>query len=213
MLALSTIAFASVASASEIVLASFDGSKTQRQWREQNDPVMGGRSTGTFTVQNGRGVFNGTCAIVPKLSAPGFIKASAGESPDSKYPDITKCDSIALTFQNIIDYDGFRFSFGNTHPKGGKFFASGYKASLGPIKGLAPGAPAQEIILPFKQFTDFWDDATGLPIHTCADDPQYCPNTETLQDMKTMSIWAEGKEGDVHMEIQKISAVHCSGSE
>jgi len=206
MFSASLLAFASVSAAREITLSSFDGSKTQRTWREQNDPVMGGRSTGTFTVSNGFGIFNGTCAIVPKLQAPGFVKATSSES-NSKYADISTCDSIGIYFKSGTDYDGFRFSFGSTHPKGGKFFASGYKASLGPIKSL--NKAMQTVVLPLKQFTDFWDDATGLPIHKCQDDPQYCPDASTLRDMKTMSIWGEGTQGDVHMEIQKITAMNC----
>ena len=55
---------------------TFDGSKgTTFQWRDLNDPVMGGRSFSTFHVDPGHfGVFNGTCAIVPSLKAPGFAK-------------------------------------------------------------------------------------------------------------------------------------------
>jgi hypothetical protein len=53
-------------------IASFDGATgTTFQWRDLNDPVMGGRSTSTFHVDQSVGIFNGTCAIVPSLKAPG----------------------------------------------------------------------------------------------------------------------------------------------
>ena len=58
-------------------------------------------------------------------------------------------------------------------------------------------------------FTDFWNDATGNPIHSCAEDMEYCPDVKTLENMKTMSIWAEGIEGDVHLEVQSISGYGC----
>ncbi len=41
-------------------------------------------------------------------------------------------------------------------PPGGKFFAQGYKADLHPTVGSF-GA----VSIPFTNFTDFWDDATG----------------------------------------------------
>ena len=39
---------------------------------------MGGKSISTFSTQSGMGVFDGTCAIVPFLKAPGFCKISTG---------------------------------------------------------------------------------------------------------------------------------------
>merc|ERR1719361_3313568 len=61
----------SVDLASDVVLESFDAAV--HKWSSQNDPVMGGKSTSTFTIADGIGTLNGTCAIVPSLSAPGFI--------------------------------------------------------------------------------------------------------------------------------------------
>ena len=58
--------------------------------------------------------------------------------------------------------------------------------------------------------TDFWDDATGEPIHKCEDVPRYCPDTKTLKDMKTMSIWAEGVEGDVQLFVKSVSGYGCA---
>lgn len=64
--------------------------------------------------------------------------------------------------------------------------------------------------VPFKNFTDFWDDGTGKPIHTCAEHASYCPDAKTLSNMKTMSIWAEGVEGDIQLEVESIKGYGCS---
>ena len=37
---------------------------------------MGGKSTGSFAVENQLGIFDGEVVDVPFLKAPGFIKAS-----------------------------------------------------------------------------------------------------------------------------------------
>ena len=65
------------------------------------------------------------------------------------------------------------------------------------------------VSVPFSNFTDFWDDAAGEPIHTCAETPRYCPDAKTLANMKTMSIWAEGVEGDVSILVESISGYGC----
>ena len=59
------------------------------------------------------------------------------------------------------DYAGYRISFGHAHPIFGKFFAYGYKSHFSPTVGSLGS-----VSVPFKNFTDFWDDATGEPIHT-----------------------------------------------
>ena len=37
------------------------------EWKEQNDPVMGGQSTGNWSVVGDHGVFQGVTKIVPFL--------------------------------------------------------------------------------------------------------------------------------------------------
>ena len=66
----------------QLLLATFDGTthpKTNHQWSEMSDPVMGGRSHGTWQVKPDpspfsplSGNFAGVCAIVPFLHAPGL---------------------------------------------------------------------------------------------------------------------------------------------
>jgi hypothetical protein len=63
-----------------------EGDKTNFKWSDLNDPVMGGRSTSTFKVEAGKGVFDGVCRIVPQLKAPGFCNAEARPSLTGAHP-------------------------------------------------------------------------------------------------------------------------------
>ena len=48
-----TLSLTSIAFASDIKVATFDGaSATSHKWVQKNDPVMGGKSTGTWTIAN-----------------------------------------------------------------------------------------------------------------------------------------------------------------
>ena len=198
---------------SEIALVDFTGEDptTTFQWRAQNDPVMGGQSYSTVTVEHGLLNFTGRCAIVPSLQAPGFITAVSGNQraseADPTFNDVSSCEGLKINAKSVNAYGGFRVSFGHAHPIGGKFFAYGYKAHFSPTVGSYG-----DITVPFKNFTDFWDDATGEPIHKCTDVPRYCPDVKTLTNMKTMSIWAEGVEGDVQLFVKSISGYGCSGA-
>jgi Pyruvate/2-oxoacid:ferredoxin oxidoreductase delta subunit len=175
-------------------------------WRQQNDPVMGGRSTGNFTIKDGIGYFVGHVAIVPSLKAPGFIKVS---SEDRKpFPDVRSCSALEFTVRTKDNsFTGYRVSFGTKQPPIHKFFAYGFKAHFN-----APvGEEFTTVEIPFTNFSDYWDDATGKQIKTCQDNVIYCPDQETLKDMKTISFWAEGVEGDVYLEIKSIAATGCKG--
>jgi len=203
--ALSFFAFAGAASA-DILIATFDGaSRTALKWTEQDDPVMGGKSKGTFIIDDSNkvGTFNGTCAIVPFLKAPGFIKAVSSGST----PDVSKCKSLVISAKSTTDFKGFRISFSNDHYAGGKFFAYGYKSNFQPSVG-----EFGDVVLPFSGFSSHWDDATGEPITKCVGDSKACPSQSSLQNMKTLSIWAEGVAGDVNLEIKSIRATGCDNS-
>ena len=94
------------AASSSITLVTFDGAEsTSHKFTEMNDPVMGGRSTGTFSVQNGLGIFDGQVVDVPSLSAPGFIKA---DTDKGDFPDISSCSSIVIEANTSDPYDGYR---------------------------------------------------------------------------------------------------------
>jgi len=195
---------------SEVALATFDGldDASSRKWLQQNDPVMGGKSRGTFTVQDSIGIMNGTCAIVPSLNAPGFIKASTVDT--KKFPDASNCAGLALTVRSTstpAKYPGYRVSFGSDSSflSCGKFFARGFKADFTPPEG-----EFGTVKVPFTMFTKCWDDATGDAIKPCSDYPEFCPPTSRLADLQTLSVWAEGHEADVKLEIKSIAAYDCS---
>lgn len=185
-------------------------------WKEMNDPVMGGKSTGSFTVDADRcvGQFVGQVVDVPFLHAPGFIQSRTTDDGDVPFADVSRCEALQVHCMSHTPYNGYRISFGNAHPKGGKFFAYGYKAKLNVVAPIPATASVQTndiqiITIPFTDFTDFWDDATGDAIYTCQDNKEYCPDEFTLTNMRRMSIWAEGVGGTVALDVYKIVAVGC----
>lgn len=172
---------------------------------------MGGRSYSTVKLEHGYLNFTGACKIVPSLQAPGFITAVAGnqfeiaEAEEDKWNDVSSCEGIKINAKSANAYKGFRVSFGTKKPIGGKFFAFGFKSHFSPAVGSFG-----DVEIPFSNFTDFWDDATGEPIHKCVDVPRYCPDEKTKKNVKTMSIWAEGVEGDVQLLVDSISGYGCT---
>merc|ERR1712013_338619 len=172
---------------------------------EQNDPVMGGRSYGRTIMTDSELIFKGSVVDVPSLQAPGFIKTTSSETRENPYPDLRSCAGIAMTAYSVGQpYAGFRFSFSQAHPIDGNFFSYGYKTNI-----AIPSGSYQEIIMPFNAFTDKWNDATGEPITKCVDDKRYCPSAYWLQNPTTLSIWAEGKAGDIEVHVENITAYGC----
>jgi len=153
--------------------------------------------------------FTGSCINLPPPfpQLPGFITATTGEFgfPKETFVDVSSCQGITIVAKDFTGYKGFRLSFGTAKAPGGSFYAQGYKASIFPTVGSF-GA----ISIPFSNFTDFWDGSTGKPIHTCAEKAEYCPDQTTLQNMKTMTIWAEGVEGNIHLEVKSVSGYGCA---
>lgn len=187
----------------EILLESFE--HPIHTWREMNDPVMGGRSTGSFRIEDNLGIFEGEVANVPFLHAPGFIQVRTTDN--TPFADVSQCTALQLVLRtNNPEYTGYRVSFGNAHAPGGKWHAYGYKANLEHVPG---DEEFSKVVIPFTDFTDFWDDATGDPIHTCHENKLYCPDSKVLQNMKTVAVWGEGVLGKVSLELRSISAVGC----
>merc|ERR1712017_49867 len=164
------------ASASRILIENFD--QPTLTWTQQNDPVMGGASVGTFAIKSGAGVFDGKVVDVPFLKAPGFIKVDAR----GNFPDVSSCSALVINAHASSNYTGYRVSFGTAHVPGGAY-AYGYKAHF--------------------------NDATGDLKTTCAQNKEYCPDADTLKDMRTLSLWGEGVAGDVHLEVKSIEATGC----
>ena len=100
--------------------------------------------------------------------------------------------------------------FGKARAPHGKMFAFGYKANLEPVSLEATAEEWATIVIPFTNFTDFWDDATGDAIQTCHDNALYCPDGKALSNLKTIAVWGEGVAGKLSLEIQSLSAVGCT---
>jgi hypothetical protein len=186
--------------AADITLEDF--SKPIHRWVEKNDPVMGGQSVGTTRIHDDLLVFNGSVVDVPSLGAPGFITSESVDN--TRWADVSGCKALSMTLRSTTEYSGYRISFGSAHATVcGKFFAYGYKSHF--------DAPADfgKVIIPFGNFSDCWDDATGDVIKTCAENSNFCPTQKALANFGTVSIWGEGIAGLVHLEVKEIAGTDC----
>lgn len=204
-------------SSASLPLVTFDGAAgTTFKFKELNDPVMGGRSTGTWRVDTAGqfGVFDGEVVNVPSLSAPGFIKAAA----DGVFNDVsaTIAGSVSLKVRTSTpDYKGYRVTVvaGAASPDyscsgGGSIpFSRGcYKAKF----SVPASTNFTEISIPWDQFSDMWSPATGEQTTTCADDPSVCLTAKTLANIQRIEVWGEGAAGKLHLEVSSISASTAS---
>ena len=170
----------------------------------------GGRSSGTWRVTGGHGEFNGTVVNVPSLSAPGFIKAAA----DGTYPDVSDAidGALVLTVRTSTPkYAGFRVSFasGTMSPDYACAGGGTIPLSRGCFKAafaVPSGGEFVDVAVPFASFSDMWSPSTGNQTKTCASDPSVCPSRRALAHIQRFEVWAEGFDGDVHLDIQEISA-------
>merc|ERR1719159_1888601 len=200
----------SSALAAELKLATFDGAKdTTASWRDLNDPVMGGASTSTFNItENKTGMFNGTCAIVGFLKAPGFAKIVGS----AKFADITGYDSIALRVKSSTPgYQGFKVAFAAPGiPKTSMFGGSSYKAGFN-----LTGSDWQLVEVPLSQFSYDWSGYTGrcdtkdpagflskgVQHYCCSQSglepskPDVCVDDKYLGAIDSIEVWAEGVAG------------------
>lgn len=188
----------------DVVLESFSSAPTHT-WTENNDPVMGGRSTGTTTITKGALIFNGTVVDVPALKAPGFITTQTTDK--EAWADVSGCKALSMTLTTHTNYTGYRVSFGRARAfVCKKFFAYGYKSHFAP----PPLGQVGTVTIPFGNFSDCWDDGTGGIIAPCSQNSKFCPTESALKNLETISIWGEGVAGDVHLEVHSISGTDCS---
>lgn len=203
-------------------LSTFDGAKgTTWSWRDTNDPVMGGASTSTFVIDKDQkiGIFNGTCAIVPSLNAPGFCKTTAtGLTP---FPDVAA--DIDGTMQLRVrsttpNYKGYKIAFAAKDVPHTSIFGGGsFKAEF----FLEDNEDWQIVKIPFNKFSYDWSGYTGRcdtkdpsgQQHECCDtNPKVCPTPKYLSTITSTEVWSEGVEGDFHIEIDWIGTEGASAS-
>ena len=93
---------------------------------------------------------------------------------------------------------------------GGGSFKSGFN--------LTDTTDFQVVQIPFTDFSYDWSgftgrcdtkDPNGKQHHCCATsgaDTKYCPTSQFLSTLTDVEVWAEGAEGDFHLEIAYIGA-------
>merc|ERR1711998_709703 len=207
----------SLASRTATSLVTFDGAEGSTfDFEALNDPVMGGKSTGTWTLSSGAGVLDGEVVNVPSLSAPGFIKASA----DSTFPDVSSASggSLVLTVRSSTpEYAGFRVTFvsGATSPAFACSAGGALPLSRGCFKAkfsVPAGSDFTKIKIPFTDFSDKWSSATGEQTTTCAQSADVCPTASKLSKISRVEFWGEGANGKLHLDVQSVMAEDASGN-
>jgi hypothetical protein len=202
-----------VCSTADVNLVTFDGNPaTTFNFQELNDPVMGGKSTGTFSLNKIGyfGIFDGEVVDVPSLKAPGFIKTAA----DGTFPDASTTIDGGLVLKvrtSTPQYKGFAASFasGTMAPSYSCAGGGSIPFSRGCFKArfsVPAGDSFTEIVIPWRNFSDLWSPATGDPTSTCAEKPDACPTAAKLKGIKRIEIWGEGALGKLHLEIDSIAA-------
>jgi len=210
---LSSLALLLCACTALVPLATFDDAAgTTFKFIELNDPVMGGNSTGTWSLDAAGkfGVFDGEVKDVPSLKAPGFIKAAGSGT----FPDVSSTlggDVVLTVRSSTPSYAGFRIAFaaGTKAPS----YACGAGGSLPFSRGCFKSkfsVPAGEgwstVRVPINSFSDMWSPATGEHTKECAADADVCPTAKSLSGIKRLEIWAEGALGKVHLEVKSVVA-------
>ena len=175
---------------------------SHHSWYALTDPVMGGQSVGTATAAEGLGIFTGEVKTVPSLDAPGFI---AMQTRGGWWPDLNSCQGLQVTAMSGNDYSGFQMSFGQAHVTGNSPYARGFKAPFQPSVG-----EYTDKFIPFSDFSDDWDAATGEILVSCDENSEHCPDEESLKDLHRFEIMAEGVNGQIDLKIKFIKAIGCA---
>lgn len=204
----------SIAAPQPITLVTFDGKEgTTHKFRELNDPVMGGQSNGSFTIDqsNSVGILDGFVNIVPKLNAPGFIEAWADDSGFVDASAAIDGDLVLTVKSSTPEYRGFRVSFaaGALSPSfscaaGGSIIGSGgcFKARF----NVSASSGWTKVRIPFRSFSDKWSSYTGDQVKTCKQDKSVCPTAKKLSKIQAIGFWGEGVEGKVNLQIKSVEA-------
>jgi len=183
----------------------------KHKWTAMNDPVMGGKSYSNVSVGDDMLRFTGKVAIVPFLGAPGFITAATGRGlgPGGQSP---------LPPESFVDVSPARAS-----PSLRTTSRTAIPATASPSATAMPSTQATTTRTASRQ-TSIRRSARSAgrldPVHELhrllgrrhwqigrlvRGVREYCPDVKTLANMKTMSIWAEGVEGRVHLEVRSIA--------
>jgi len=190
---------AAVAHAADFVdLITFDGSY---DWKLVNDPVMGGVSNSTWTVdkKEGMATWVGDCRIVPSLQAPGFCNAETSDPFTSSFGDASGFTHLDILLRSRVDYGGFKISFAaNTINPQFKCFKSDFEVNS--------NGGWQIVSIPFSSFSNEWSPSTGEPTTKCSEDSRVCPTDSDLKKIEQFGFWMEGVEGHFDVDIKWVRA-------
>jgi len=81
-----------------VPLVSFNPASDTHSWETVDDPVMGGVSVSTYTMEDSFGVWEGEVKDVPSLADPGFCILSTNDDNDETFPDARGTDSLVIVF-------------------------------------------------------------------------------------------------------------------
>eukprot|EP00931_Biecheleriopsis_adriatica_P117807 TRINITY_DN93293_c0_g1_i1.p1 TRINITY_DN93293_c0_g1~~TRINITY_DN93293_c0_g1_i1.p1 ORF type:complete len:254 (-),score=53.20 TRINITY_DN93293_c0_g1_i1:119-817(-) len=213
-----TAALLGAAAAAPVVkLVTFDGSSgTTFEFQEFEDPVMGSRSWGNWSVNtaNGFGALEGIVTLVPRPAvsivgaSPGFIKAGAnGHFPDAS---AVAGGSLLLEVRSLTPYSGFHVSFasGANSPHYACEGGGNIPFSRGCFKAkfeVPQGNDFSVVRVPLADMSDEWLPRTGEIRKTCSEDSTACVTAKKLSAIQRVELWAEGQDGQVHLEVRSIS--------
>ena len=173
-----------------LYLAGFKNGKAEgATWQAVNDPVMGGRSTGSVAVDNDHAIWKGDVKVVPSLKAPGFCRLQG---------------SIAK--KDLSSFDGLIFDISGTGAPTGKtlmavienagFLHSGQWTA--PI--TVTGSRSQAFVA-WESFKPF----------TIRPEPGSAPNKEHLKEIHQIGLLADGTAGEFGIVLHSIAAVGRPG--
>lgn len=202
---------------SKQTLVSLDNST----WVEQDDPVMGGGSRGTWSVRDGAGVWSGAVTNVTFLNAPGFCAV--------KTVSLAAVDASAYINGGLVlkvrtstpEYSGFklRFASPNIPLHHGQHGSEGSHSRSFKVPPSQNGE-WQSVFLPFTEFS--WDhsdytgdcdtqDPDGFQHRCCSsEDLDVCPTSEQLGTIDGFNIYAEGVEGQFQLDFKEIAVVNSA---
>merc|ERR1711871_1368362 len=208
-----TVAAGKISESSITKLATFDGAtSTTYKWKDLNDPVMGGVSTSTWTIDKTKSktaIWNGEVKNVPSLKAPGFCNAET-VNWFAKFADVSAFTHLLIHARSSTpNYRGFKVSFA-ADTLNVQFHS--FKAMF----NITQANTWETVAIPFHQFSNDWSaytgrcdtkDPTGKQHHCCSPEhPEVCVTKKNLRDISELGLWTEGVAGKFNLEVAWIGA-------
>lgn len=188
-----------------IDIASFDegvSTVSTWSWRTVTDELMEGKSEATFTNMSGIGIFDGNCALNPEYEVAGFCIVETTDGNHGLKPkgfSFVGANYLHLYVRSTIDYNGFQISLDTDTNK------SQYPSFKANVKVPVIGEWT-EVVIPFTDFSNSWDQFSGDIMIKCEDNTSVCITEEDKKHLSQIGIWAQGITGKFHLEVKAIRA-------